>query len=323
MPGFNDQDTNRFKWPEDTWLAMPPSGNTFLLQLHTSFMPEDSRGVWGHQVTLPKKDRPVWCPCPRNDKEGIPCLLCEANAAFVENYPKADKKDKPYPMRTQGFAIGSLVAVAKGVTWEWLNPPKHGLVERGPEFWKTLAALEMKAAEPPSELSPNKAVLPDDWRKWYIKVTTSKDGITGEIYPAPAAHPLIEMDMERLAYYGDLFQKRIQPWDDIKGLIERSLTNREPAPAASPTTPAQAPASDPALAEKWMVLQMLPLKGAGGEITTGGDVLKPMFGPRYGASVTFDKLNDDDKAKAIQYVEAAARKQNVKIAYEDMGAYPF
>jgi hypothetical protein len=164
MPGHSAQAVrDDFVYPKDTWLHTPKTPH--VVQIHTAFWPEGKSGIWGHMVMLPKKQYPTWVPCP-----GGECPLCKANKA-------ADPK--PFPPRTLGWAVGSLLADVTSVQTkvnldgvEMMasvnkffphSPIPMGLIEKGNMFWGKLDELEQ-------------ATEPHDWREWAVKVIPGDKG---------------------------------------------------------------------------------------------------------------------------------------------------
>jgi len=217
MPGYaaDEQAREKFKWPADTWLKLH-AGRTVLLQIHTNFMPENTRGLWRHDVMLPRHDKPSPVPCPGND-----CPLC----AYNREKGKDATGKYPFPSRRVGFAIGSIHAEIQANKWVWLDPLEQGLIEKGPEFWATLTAAETNANQP-DELEPDKPLLERDWTQWLIKMECTSNGIKAKAVAPRSQHPLWDMPADRVTYYLELYELRCKPWDDLDGLLQRILARQ-------------------------------------------------------------------------------------------------
>jgi len=237
MPGYaaDEQVKEKFTWPADTWLKLH-AGRTVLLQIHTSFMPEDTRGLWRHDVLLPKHDRPTPVPCP--GRSGENCPLCQYNLQKGRD----DKGKFPFPSRRVGFAIGSIHGEWQKGKLIWFEQPEQGLIEKGPEFWNTLKALE-DSVSTPDELEPDKALLLPDWTLWFIGLECTDSGVKAKAYAPSSQHPLWDMPADRVTYYLELYELRCKPWNDLDGLLQRVLTRQGKAQG---TVQAQAAAVDAA-----------------------------------------------------------------------------
>ena len=217
MPGYaaDEQVKEKFTWPADTWLKLH-AGRTVLLQIHTNFMPENTRGLWRHDVMLPKHDRPTPVPCPGNG-----CPLC----AYNREKGKDATGKYPFPSRRVGFAIGSIHAEIQAGKWVWLDPLEQGLIEKGPEFWATLTAAETNANQP-DELEPDKPLLDRDWTQWLIRLECTNNGVKAKAVAPKPQHPLWDMSADRVTYYLGLYELRCKPWNDLDGLLQRVLTRQ-------------------------------------------------------------------------------------------------
>jgi len=217
MPGYaaDEQVKEKFTWPADTWLKLH-AGRTVLLQIHTNFMPENTRGLWRHDVMLPKHDRPTPVPCPGNG-----CPLC----AYNREKGKDATGKYPFPSRRVGFAIGSIHAEIQAGKWVWLDPLEQGLIEKGPEFWATLTAAETNANQP-DELEPDKPLLDRDWTQWLIRLECTNNGVKAKAVAPKPQHPLWDMPADRVTYYLGLYELRCKPWNDLDGLLQRVLTRQ-------------------------------------------------------------------------------------------------
>jgi hypothetical protein len=206
--------------PTDFWLrlALEPSqaATVYIVQMHTGFMPEGTQGVWGHNIVTARGKR-VWSACDGDTNE---CIL------HIHNRKVGKSSPLYFPPRCNGYAIASKLAVKEpGVKgqWRWLQEPETGILEKGGNFWRALSAAEHAAANP-DEFHQDSKPLPEDWTKWFVLLSCSKQGATATaLDPAKTGHSLFEPSPETLTRYQELYEKRITPWPDLERTVQLTI----------------------------------------------------------------------------------------------------
>jgi hypothetical protein len=323
MPGWKDAVANKYdKLPKETWAELPPVPSSYLLRLYTPTLPEGKPGLWGHNVTLPNKTRPIWAP----ETEGEKCLFCKEN----EGKSRGDRNknildERPFPPRRLGWAIGAVVGIINKGTVQWVDEPRVGLVEKGPEFWGELSRVE-ELVSIPDELDPSKKILPADWREWLFRVDAGRDGVKVSAVPFVTGHDFPSLTEEELAHWDIILAKRIKPWDNTASLIGKILhksgfvTSIEDAVEeayASGDFEDGDPRNEEYVAEYEMLFD-LPIKGKDGINPANWPVfIQAWKGKDYGRGnedpITFRELKLRDRKAIVDSMQRKATEQGIAI----------
>ncbi len=341
MPGWsNAVAASKFdKLPKETWADLPPVPSVYLLRLYTGTLPEGVAGLWGHNCTLPGKTRPMWVPDGGRDI----CEFCKANAGKSKgDKSKGISDERPFPPRRLAWAIGAVVAnIVKGAV-QWIEEPRVGLVEKGPEFWAELSREEEKVATP-DELDPDKKLLPGDWREWLLRIEAGREGVKAYAVPNIKGHAFSPLAEEELAHWDVVLAKRTAPWDNAAALVKKIVGGNmideateipyDSSPEAQKKVADRivaAVADDPSYGAvfsdeyvaEYEALCKLPIKGKDGVSPANW----PFFihawkGARYGRDdedpLTFRQMEPIDRKAVVDYMANRAREQGINTLAED------
>jgi hypothetical protein len=327
MPGWNNAvAASKFdKLPKETWADLPPVPSVFLLRLYTPTLPEGVAGLWGHNVLLSGKTRPMWAPDGGKDV----CEFCKANAGRSKgDKAKNIPDERPFPPRRLAWAIGAVVAIINKGAVQWVDEPRIGLVEKGPEFWGELSRVE-ESVSTPDELDPNKKLLPADWREWLFRIEAGKEGVKASAVPFVAGHTFPPLDEEDLAFWDVTLSRRVAPWDNAASLVQKivhgglasSIENAVEEAYTSGGVQDGDPFQEEYVAEYESLLG-LPIKGRDGvKLANWPFFIQQWKGGHYGRDeedpLTFRAMRLADRKAVVDYMRNRAVEQGIKVPAVD------
>ncbi len=217
MPGFDPKQTQKKtyeKLPQDTFLRLEQD-KTHIVRFLTAVLP-CTEGQWIHRVKLPKSNIPAAVPCTGKDT----CAICAHNEGLAKDDPKR------IPSGSRWVALAANLGYIEGGKFWKHKEPLVGIVDKGQGFWLALDSLE-RSVSIANELEPDKKLLPQDWREWYVKLTISggsKPDYAMVAIPHSDKFPLWECPVDVLDRYEGLVARVLKPWDDVPGMLKRLFT---------------------------------------------------------------------------------------------------